>query len=207
MWRKILCPEVLFLLGTLQALSPYILWYVQGPNDVYIYKISYLPSFIWIVGYLFFLLGTRFFKYKRYNITPTIISITFNNLNRITFVVSALIVIQIIGIIQSYGFLPILEFFSGNVNINDVIAKSIETGLGQLGAFFVSLFFLNGLLLSIVIKAVESNKKLPWFFVFNLLVAIFGTLITGKRQGLFILLFFLFSDSIRFLLSYLMTAL
>lgn len=199
MWRKIVSPEVLFLLGTLQALSPYILWIIQGPNESYNYEITYLPLFLWTVGYFFFWLGTRFFKSNLDNISTAIIKISFSGLKRIIFIISGLIIIQIINIVRAYGFLPILEFFSGNININDVNNNAVETGFGQLGIFATSLFFLNGLLLSLLIKAIESNKKLSFFFVVNLLIAIFGTLITGKRQGLFILVFFIFSGlSIRF---------
>ncbi|AFY32516.1 O-antigen polymerase [Calothrix sp. PCC 7507] len=199
MWRKIVSPEVLFLLGTLQALSPYIIWFIQGPNESYNYEITYLPLVIWSTGYFFFWLGTRIFKPKLDYISPDIVKISFTTLNRIILILSTLIIIQIIGIVGTYGFLPIFEFFSGNININDVNNNAVETGFGQLGVFVVSLFFLNGLLLSLVIKSVELNVKLYFFFVVNLLIAAFGTLITGKRQGLFILIFYLFSGlSIRF---------
>ncbi|MBD2197807.1 MULTISPECIES: O-antigen polymerase [Calothrix] len=199
MWRKIVSPEILFLLGTLQALFPYIIWMIQGPNENYNYEITYLPLFLWTIGYFFFWLGTRFFKSNVDNVSSKLIKISFNGLKRIIFIISVLIIIQIINIVQAYGFLPILEFFSGSININDVNNNAVDTGFGQLGIFVTSLFFLNGLLLSLVIKAVESHKKLSLFFVINLLIAIFGTLITGKRQGLFILVFFIFSGlSIRF---------
>ena len=199
MWRKIVSPEILLLLGTLQAIFPYVLWVFQGKNESYNYEITYLPLFLYIIGYFFFWLGTRFFKSNLNRIYPEIVKISFSSLEKIIFIISFLIIIQIINIVRSYGFLPILEFFSGSININDVNNNAVDTGFGQLGIFVTSLFFLNGLLLSLLIKSVESNKKISVFFIVNLLIAIFGTLITGKRQGLFILIFFLFSGlSIRF---------
>lgn len=146
MWRKIVSPEILLLLGTLQAIFPYALWTFQGKNESYNYEITYLPLFLWTIGYFFFWLGTRFFKSNLDRISPEIVKISFSSLKRIIFIISVLIIIQIINIVRSYGFLPILEFFSGSININDVNNNAVDTGFGQLG-IFVHLYFFKRIII------------------------------------------------------------
>jgi hypothetical protein len=83
MWRKIVSPEILLLLGTLQAIFPYVLWVFQGKNESYNYEITYLPLFLYIIGYFFFWLGTRFFKSNLNRIYPEIVKISFSSLEKI----------------------------------------------------------------------------------------------------------------------------
>ena len=59
MWRKIVSPEMLFAVGGLQSLSPYIWWTLIDKNPDYEYQVSFIPMIFWLGGYLAFLIGCR----------------------------------------------------------------------------------------------------------------------------------------------------
>jgi oligosaccharide repeat unit polymerase len=199
MWRKFFSPELLLLIGTFQALSPYVLWAIQGLNPNYQYELTYLPIFIWILGYVCFCLGAKIIKNKRLDNYGNSIKIDMAHLKIITTIVLFVIIIQIFQVIQVYGTLPLYGYATGAIDVNTVNELQKESGFGQLGIFTISLFFLNGLLLALLIKSIETNQKINWFFLFASTIEIFGTLISGKRQGILIyIVYILCGLSIRF---------
>jgi oligosaccharide repeat unit polymerase len=191
MWRKLVTPEILFFLGTIQALSPYALWYFLGSNTHYNYEITYLPVIIWIVGYTFFLLGTKLIKTSSITPPKLLIKISLSSVKAVTLATIALIAVQIVQAISLYGVLPIYAYIAGSSNVAEINQLQNDSGFGQLGLLSTSLFFLNGLLLILLIKSSEIMKKPKLFFIIAFCVEVFGGLISGKRQGLFISLTFL----------------
>lgn len=191
MWRKFVTPEVLFLLGTIQALSPYVLWYFLGSNTSYDYEITYLPVIIWIIGYAFFWLGAKFVKTDFTSSIQSSIKLSLGSTKIAIWVTIALVIIQITQAIQIYGVLPIYGYITGVSNVTEVNELQRDSGFGQLGSLTALLFFLNGLLLVLLIKSAEIKKKPKLLFFLAFCVEIFGTLVAGKRQGLLICLTFL----------------
>jgi oligosaccharide repeat unit polymerase len=207
MWRKIFTPEILFLIGVSQALFPYLIWLVNGPNPTYSYSITYLPLFIWIIGYCSFLFGSflsgKGVKSDKVTTFTSngIVKFNFKFLNKALSVLTILIVIQMCFITLSYGYFPLQEIINGGTtkNIHDINAAADDTGMGQLGLFVNSLFLFNALLLTLIIKSIEEKRKLGWIVIICIFTAIIGTLITGKRQGFFMMIFFVAAGlSVRF---------
>ncbi len=191
MLRKILAPEMLFLLGTLQAISPYLLWSFQGLNPSYHYEVTYLPLIIWGTGYICFWIGTKIVKNSRFLQAQSIVHISLNDLKIITIFFIFISIIQIILAIRLYGVLPIYGYITGTSNVFEINDIQHESGFGQLGLFSLSLFFVNGLLLIWLFKLNEANAKINFIFLCLLLIEIFGGLMAGKRQGLLITMMFL----------------
>ncbi|MBO1070540.1 MAG: oligosaccharide repeat unit polymerase [Dolichospermum sp. DEX189] len=199
MWRKIFSPELLFLIGTFQALSPYILWAIQGLNPNYQYELTYLPIFIWMFGYICFFLGAKIIKNKRLDNHDNSIKIGMTRLKIIITIVLFVVIIQIFQVIRIYGTLPLYGYATGSIDVNTVNELQKESGFGILGMFSINLFFLSGLLLALLIKSIEINQGIKWFFLFASTIEILGNLISGKRQGLFIyIVYILCGLSIRF---------
>jgi len=57
-WRTLVKPEILFLIGALQANLPYLLWHLGYPvARAGQFDMTYRPLFLWILAYLAFCLG------------------------------------------------------------------------------------------------------------------------------------------------------
>lgn len=191
MWRKLVAPEILFLLGTIQALSPYVIWSITGPNIHYNYEITYLPAVIWTVGYTFFWLGTRLIKTNSTTLFQPLIKISLSSIKLAIWGMISLITVQTVQAIRIYGVLPIYGYITGVTNVTEINDLQSESGFGQLGTLSASLFFLNGLLLILMIKSAEVQKRPRLIFLIALCLEVFSTSMSGKRQGLIICLTFL----------------
>ena len=128
MWKKFVTPEVLFLLGTIQALSPYILWYFLGSNTSYNYEITYLPVIIWTVGYAFFWLGAKFVKADPISPIQSLISLSSGSAKIAIWATISLVVVQIIQAIQIYGVLPIYGYITGASNVTEINELQRDSG-------------------------------------------------------------------------------
>lgn len=184
-------PEILFLFGTIQALSPYFFWLNWGVNDSYNYEITSLPIIIWVVGFLCFWLGTRFLKVKKSILTHPIKNWNLRRVKFATIITVLIIIFQIILSVRTYGVLPLFGYATGSLDVSIANDLQRESGFGQFGILTVTLFALNSLLLILIIKGFEINQKLRFTFAIALIVEIFGGLISGKRQGLFITLVYI----------------
>jgi oligosaccharide repeat unit polymerase len=191
MWKQLFAPEILFFLGTSQALSPYIIWHLMGPNNSYNYEITYLPIVIWLVGYAAFWCGTKLVRIHVKNANLSSIQMSLGNIKIAILVMLLLVVLQIIQAIQIYGILPIYGYFTASANVLEINEIQRDSGFGQFGMLTTSLFFLNGLLLTLLLKGIEAHKKPRLFFLIAFCIEVFGSLISGKRQGLLICLTFL----------------
>jgi oligosaccharide repeat unit polymerase len=208
MWRNLFRPEILFLIGALQAIFPYLIWSINGPNTAYSYSITYVPLFIWFIGYTSFFCGcylggnnSNKKKESHHFDTITLVKTSRRILNRGLFFLTGSLIIQIYFISLSYGYFPLQEILLGSTNksIQDINLSTEESTFGQLGIFLNSLFLFNAFLLKIIIKSIEEKAKLGLWVVICIIIAIIGTLSTGKRQGLFMMIFFVTAGlSIRF---------
>jgi oligosaccharide repeat unit polymerase len=190
-WKDFVKPEILFLLGTLQALSPYVLWYFLGSNASYHYEITYLPIIIWTVGYIFFWLGTKVIRINPSVQSKLFIKLSLGSTKLAILGTIALVIVQIVQAVRLYGILPIYGYITGSANVLEVNEIQRESGFGQLGSLTASLFLLNGILLILFIKGFEAKNKPKLFFFLASCVEIFGSLVAGKRQGLLIFITFL----------------
>ena len=96
------------------------------------------------------------------------------------------IVVQIIFACLLYGVLPIWAYFSG-YDVHTLNIAQQASGFGQLGLLTLTLSILNGLILIGIVsnfKAKGWSRKILWMAV---ILAIFGSLFSGKTQGFFIL--------------------
>jgi len=86
-----------------------------------------------------------------------------------------------------YGVLPIWAYFSG-YDVHTLNIAQQASGFGQLGLLTLTLFVLNGLILIGIVsnfKAKGRNRRILWMAV---ILAVFGSLFSGKTQGFFILI-------------------
>ena len=191
-WRHLVKPEILFLIGAVMANFPYLLWRFGYPVPSYSFSISYKPLYLWILGYIAFCLGTGHVsfclcrKVRKYGgLAPfRIHQGTFRFCVLITIVA---VIIQIIFACLLYGVLPILAYFSG-YDVRSLNIAQQASGFGQLGLLTLTLFILNGLILIGIVSNFEAkgwNRKILWMAV---ILAVFGSLFSGKSQGLFILI-------------------
>jgi hypothetical protein len=199
-WRYFVKPEILFLVGAVQANLPYLLWQFGYPvSKAYRFDITYMPLCLWFFGYLAFYLGTGFVSFclckKVYGCNNVILfRIHQGNYRFCVFSVIVALGLQIYFACRLYGVLPILAFFSG-YDVGILNATQESSGFGQLGLLILTCFTLNALVLIGVVSSIKStgwNRKLLWI---AFIVAAFGSLFSGKTQGFFILCCMLFTGA------------
>ena len=193
-WRYSVKPEILLLVGAVGANLPYLLWFWGYPiPQGYHFNITYNPLFLWILGYIAFCLGTGHVslcmcrKVRRQGgVLPfQIRQDTFRACLLLTIIA---VIIQIIFACLLYGTLPIWSYLSGGYDVHTLNTTQRSSGFGQLGLLTLTLFTLNGLILIGIIgnlNAKGRNRKILWVAI---IIAVFGSLFSGKSQGLFILI-------------------
>lgn len=138
-------------------------------------------------------------KNKKLNSYGDFVKIDISRLKFIISIILFVIIVQIFRATQIYGTLPLYGYITGDIDVNTVNELQQNSGFGELGMLSVNLFFLGGLLLSLIIKSIEINQEINWFFLFASTIEILGTLISGKRQGMLIyIIYILCGLSIRF---------
>lgn len=191
MWRSLFSPEILFLVGTLQAVFPYLYWRLYGQNKLYAYEITYVPVVIWTLGYLAFWLGAKCARHRSYDV-PQVPHFRIG-MSAFTWILAGGVLLQLAILFYILGGIPIAGILGGGTNVWDVdSAIADRTGFGQMGLLLVSLFVLNGVLLILLLH--DLSRKRPRYrklFLFLLLLEVFAGLQAGKRQALAITLFFL----------------
>ena len=187
-WATIVRPELLFLIGGVFGISSYVKWFLFGKNLDYSYSITGIPAVYWVVGYLSFFVGSmkwlpiRVRRVQR----PLIGSVDRWRTNGLLVVLLVGLAIQIYLIFSLYGGIPLLLFFSGDLDVESVNQAQLSSGFGQIGFLFVTLILLQGMLLIEIIRANAAGVPRPIrilslvFFIFLLHLS------AGKRQGIFI---------------------
>jgi oligosaccharide repeat unit polymerase len=186
MWKTLFAPEVLFLIGGVQSLLPYIVWFFNGLNKSYAYTTTYIPITIWMTGYLSFWIGARSIKSAQPIQTDFLKIVKWDKFNFILGLTFGLICIAILQAIEVYGGIPLLQYASEASNVSNVNDLQNNASAGQFGLLLSLLLFLNALILMFIIRSFESGKKHTLIFILLALTEIFGGLMAGKRQALLI---------------------
>lgn len=196
MWRKLLRPEVLFLMGTIQGLLPYLLFAIFGTSAVVDFELSYYPMWIWIIGYICFFIGTRIGPRNFSESMETDVPVSMSLLKTALVVLSVISLGEIVGLIRVYGGIPLLLFLSGTADVNDTNLAQQASGLGQIGAASLTVYLLMGLICLIAIKAKQIESKTARWLVCSTFLIIFLAAFNGKRQGLLMCIVLLACSSI-----------
>ncbi len=193
MWRRLFKPEVLFLVGVIQALLPFALWWLYGPYPDYPYEISYIPAVIWISGYVAFWVGAKFARPRSdapQHLAP--------NTQRLVWPVVALIAaawIQIAAFNRVYGGIPFIQYLTGRANTYEMEELTMSNAVsGQLGIFLFSQLLLDGFIVTLIVAA-KRVKRRPILLASCILTALAAALATGKRQTVAILIIMIMCSS------------
>lgn len=186
MWKLLFAPEILFLGGMIQSLLPYIIWSINGLNRNYSYTTTYIPILIWIAGYLFFWIGSSLIKDYKLARDNFIQSVKWSKFNLILVSVFVLTCIFILQAINIYGGIPLIQYASEVSTVADANNLQNNASSGQFGILLALLFFLNPLILLIIIRSFESGRKDTIIFLSVSFIEIFGGLMAGKRQAMMI---------------------
>jgi oligosaccharide repeat unit polymerase len=188
MWRKLLRPEVVFLFGTLQALIPYFAAFTGiTPPEVNVLLSPY-PLFIWIIGYVFFWIGTRLGPRKIPESNSPMVPVSMSFLKGSLLLLISGALIEMVGLIRLYGGIPLLAFASGQLNVSETNELQTQSGFGQVGAAGLTVFLLVGVICLIAIKARKEGLSVARWVSPALLFTFLMTTFEGKRQGLFMCL-------------------
>ncbi len=186
-------PEILFLLGTLQAVLPYLSWIEYGANVNYTYNVSYIPLAIYSAGYLAFLAGASLVRRPtgKKQTAPVILSLS--NLKMVVGILFVACALQAILVMRVYGGIPLLGYLQGSTDVWSVNDVQADAAFGQLGILTLSTFIFTGFLLLVLVQEVRVKPGTKVLFLASmLLIAIIGSM-AGKRQGLLMCLLFLLS--------------
>lgn len=185
--QTLVCPEFLFLAGTVQALLPYVLWRLWGPNTAYDVRITGLPVVIYVAGYACFLAGTRLVNRPRGQ--PQILLSEVIHPVRLrwsTLCLSALGLLQAASIVRTYGHLPLIAFATGALDILEANELLDETWIGQLALLQLTLCCLTMTALAEILMALHrtNGRLLSLPVVLPLATVAIAFTAGGKRQGL-----------------------
>ena len=174
------------------ALLPYALWYWQGPNPHYVYFQTYIPVVYWACGYTSFCVGAKIVKRRHPTQRMLLPSLRFSRLINFACAVSGMLLLQIVGATLLYKDVPLLAFISGRMNIQDILSINSESGgFGQLGMLFLTIQLLNGVILLMMLKAIEIRTRITLLLVIGTVLSAFASTMAGTRQGFVMTVFYL----------------
>src|SRR5438445_1226899 len=175
-------PEILFLVGTLQALFPYAIWSLSGFNENYSYDLGYIPALIYVTGYIAFFLGSSLIRRKPHRACRdgTMNSII---LRRATIVIFCIAIVEFFLAMETYGGLPLLNYFEGSSDVSEMNARQAEAAFGQLGLLTLTTFLMTGAILVLLTKPGPPRFFSRFLFVAYLVLVWLITSMAGKRQG------------------------
>jgi oligosaccharide repeat unit polymerase len=185
MWRSIFRPEVLFALTTVQALSPYLFWQLGWGVSYSHDNLTYYPVAIWLIGCVCFVLGARVTAKPLPPRPHYILSESEPEVRVLVIGLVVFILMQAVWVTKVYGTLPILSYLRGDGVMDIVTANRLQemSALGQIGLYDVSMSWLNGAVLLLLIILYEKRQSLTPLAIAGLLVIAAGNLVNGKRQG------------------------
>lgn len=183
LWRRLLSPEVLFLLGTAQALFPYVLWSFAGLNVNYHYGLSYIPAAIYVVGYLLFLLGARLGAIAARQTMGTCSVPVFPLMFSLVLVLGAAVV-QFSLAVKLYGGIPILNYLKEASDVWEINDLQQDSFMGQLGLLTFTTFFLSAASMLLLVKTTRPNLITTMLVGSCVLLCFLISSMAGKRQGL-----------------------
>jgi len=190
-WRFLVRPEMLLLIGALQANLPYLLWYLGYPiSREGRFDITYQPLHLWILAYLAFYLGclhvsSCLCRKSRGSGSLTVFRVTPGTYWTCMIVVIVLVLVQVFLACRLYGALPILAFASG-YDIGEVNKAQEASGFGQLGLLRLTNSALGALIVAGFVSNIRSNRSNRRVLWVAIGVTAFASLFAGKTQGLFL---------------------
>jgi oligosaccharide repeat unit polymerase len=191
MWPKLFRPDVLFLIGALQAIIPSLLLVGTGVNAGYRSGVLYGPVIIWVLGYISFWAGTRLVRRGKPHTRYPAIPLSLGVIKLGLVMLSLVCLIEIYGATKVYGGIPLLAFASGQMDASDTNLLETQSGFGQLGALTLTVSLLTALVFILIMKARRAGvSAVPWIGS-ALLIDIFATMINGKRQGMLMTVMFI----------------
>jgi oligosaccharide repeat unit polymerase len=195
MWRRILRPDVLFTVATLQALSPYAFWQFGIGEFKGQASLTFLPIVIWACGWAAFMLGAAIPRQIGVSAPSFRISPGEPTLKVATIVTLAVVCAQLASLASLYGGIPILSYIRGDgvMNIGTAVGLQEESGVGQVGSVYVTTAVLHALVLLLIINNLEQNKRDQLLMIAAIIVLIAAHGISGKRQGFVRCAVFLFT--------------
>ena len=188
MKNYILDPKIIFGTALFQVIFVYAYWTVYGLSGTYDYDINYIPLLTWLVGYMFFCIGDVIGN----RMVKKTLPLQAINVDYDLRLIGFLVLVQFILAIISYGGIPIYRMVFGSQEISEVSNMQTTAAFGQIGLFAITLTVCSQLLSFKV--AGEAPLGIIGHIV--LWMTVFGTLMSGKRQGFFTLCFFLFIAAI-----------
>lgn len=189
MWRTVLRPEVLFLIATVQALMPYLFFALWGTPEGFHFQLSYYPMAIWIIGYLCFWIGTRLGPRNVVRKVRRTIPISFSILKTSLVCLLLISVVEMVGLIQVYGGIPLLGFASGEFDVDSTNSAQSQSVFGQVGAAALTVYLLIGVITLIAIKAKWEKERITRWTIGPLLFTLLLSAFNGKRQGMLMCIF------------------
>jgi len=186
MWRIILRPDVLFTVATVQALSPYLFWQFGIGEFKGQVSLTYLPVIVWVSGWVAFIAGTRLIKRPKLETPVFAISASERTVRLATLVVMVIICAQLLSLARLYGGVPILSYIrqDGAIQIGAAVALQEESAVGQVGSVYITTAVLHALVLLLIIRNLEQNRRDQCLIIAAFLVLLAAHAINGKRQGL-----------------------
>jgi oligosaccharide repeat unit polymerase len=186
MWRTLFRPDVIFVIATMQALSPYLFWQVGWGVSVSHGNLTYYPIIIWLAGCFCFWVGSTLVSKRLPAVPNYTLAESASRVRILVIALLAFVLLQAILITKVYGTVPILSYLRQDGKIDIVTANRMQenSAIGQIGLYDVSLSWLNGALLLLLIVHYEKRRKLTALAMTAILFVVAGNLINGKRQGL-----------------------
>jgi oligosaccharide repeat unit polymerase len=185
MWLRLVRPDVLFTIATIQALSPYVFWQF-GVGE---YKgqagLNYMPVVIWACGWIGFMAGTLLVRSRRPERPAYVVTVSDSTLRFFTVITILVICAQLVSLSHLYGGVPILSYLrqDGAINIGTAVALQEESGMGQVGSVYVTTAVLHGLVLLLIIRNLEQKQRSQLLILLSFVVLLCAHAINGKRQG------------------------
>lgn len=184
MWLRLLRPDVLFLLGTLQALAPFLFYRAGLLPELTIFHVNYLAALIWTLGYASFWIGTRLIPRQAIPSERPDVPISFRTMKLCLALLSFAGLLEIVGLTRVYGGVPLLMFAKGTASVNETNRAEAASGFGQIGAAFLTSSMIFSALSLLAIKARLYRRSLALWIILPALVATTLIIFNGKRQGL-----------------------
>lgn len=172
---------MLFLLGAIQSLLPYIHWSIFGPNQSYDYPITYFPGVMIFLGWLFFYFGT-FLVSKRKIIKQ--LNIQIENVRFLTFLIAAILFAQLVLLVELYGGYPIAMYLGSDITVSEVNRLQENSFSGQLGVYTLTNFSLTALLFIEILYSIANKIKFTKYTYLIFFVLCISVTFAGKRQGI-----------------------
>jgi oligosaccharide repeat unit polymerase len=191
MAKQLFRPDVLFLIGALQAVIPHLILVSSGIYSGNPFEILYGPEIIWGLGYLSFWAGTRVPRRGFLNSHYPPIPVSLNVLKFALVLQSIFCLGEIYAASRVYGGIPLLAFIAGTADVSDFNLAETQSGFGQMGLLLLSLILLTALIFLLILKGRQKRKPVALWCGSALLLNLTGTLINGKRQGVLMTLMFI----------------